>query len=174
MNFLSSKLEQMAEVFNCHGSSHGRARDKKTKVKKGKKDRNKNRHSFDVQSLGQFKTLDQIPRFEYILSPHPAAAYHWDCQSNSLTEYATFFFFSFLSMEFIAELPYKSPRLSGCFHTFSFLTIILKTFQDPTTAKVTRSSKTYNRVNIKNNFALQPLFLYTFFAVTAYLRRENA
>ena len=61
-------------------------------------------------------------------------------------------------MEFIAELPYKSPRLSGCFHTFSFLTIILKTFQDPTTATVTRSSKTYNRVNIKNNFALQPLF----------------
>ena len=107
--------------------------------------------------------------------PHPADAYHWYRQSNSLTEYATFvFFFCFLSMEFIAELPYKSPRLSGCFHTFSFLTIILKTFQDPTTAKVTRSSKTYNRVNIKNNLALQPLFLYTFFAVTAYLRRENA
>ena len=83
-------------------------------------------------------------------------------------------FFCFLSMEFIAELPYKSPRLSGCFHTFSFLTIILKTFQDPTTATVTRSSKTYNKVNIKNNFALQPLFLYIFFAVTAYLRRENA
>ena len=100
-----------------------------------------------------------MPRFEYILSPHPAAAYHWYCQSSSLTEYATFFFFfCFLSMEFIAELPYKSPRLSGCFHTFSFLTIILKTFQDPTTATVTRSSKTYNRVNIKNNFALQPLF----------------
>ena len=93
-----------------------------------------------------------MPRFEYILYPHPAAAYHWYCQSNSLTEYATFFFvfFCFLSMEFIAELPYKSPRLSGCFHTFSFLTIILKTFQDPTTATVTRSSKTYNRVNIKN------------------------
>ena len=99
LNFLSSKLEQMAEVFNCHGSSHGRARDKKTKVKKGKKDRNKNRHSFDVQSLGQFKTLDQIPRFEYILSPHPAAAYHWDCQSNSLTEYATFFFFFLFSVD---------------------------------------------------------------------------
>ena len=99
LNFLSSKLEQMAEVFNCHGSSHGRARDKKTKVKKGKKDRNKNRHSFDVQSLGQFKTLDQIPRFEYILSPHPAAAYHWDCQSNSLTEYATSFLFFLFSVD---------------------------------------------------------------------------
>ena len=59
--------------------------------------------------------------------PHPAAAYHWYCRSSSLTEYATFFSFSFLSMEFIAELPYKSPRLSGYFHTFSFLTIILKT-----------------------------------------------
>ena len=58
------------------------------------------------------------------IPPHPAAAYH--CQSSSLTEYATLFF-CFLSMEFIAELPYKSPRLSGCFHTFSFLTIILKT-----------------------------------------------
>ena len=97
---------------------------------------------------------------------------HWYCQSSSLTEYATFF--CFLSMEFIAELPYKSPRLSGCFHTFYFLSIILKTFQDPTTATVTRSSKTYNKVNIKNNFARTPPFLYIFFAVTAYLRRENA
>ena len=54
LNFLSSKLEQMAEVFKCHGSAYGRiqfsykccyhARDKKTKVKNGKKDRNKNRH----------------------------------------------------------------------------------------------------------------------------------
>ena len=97
-------------------------------------------------------------------SPHPAAAYLWYCQSSSLTEYATFFFlfFCFLSMEFIAELPYKSPRLSGCFHTFSFLTIILKTIWDPTTATVTRSSKTYNRVNIKNNFARTLLFC-TFF-----------
>ena len=77
--------------------------------------------------------------------------------SNRICNFLLFFFF-FLSMEFIAELPYKSPRLSGCFHTFSFLTIILKTFQDPTTATVTRSSKTYNRVNIKKNFALQPLF----------------
>ena len=45
-----------------------------------------------------------MPRFEYILSPHPVAAYHWYCQSSSLTEYATFlFFFGFLSMEFIAD-----------------------------------------------------------------------
>ena len=109
--------------------------------------------------------------------PHPADAYHCCCQSSSLTEYATFFlFFSFLSMEFIAELPYKSPRpwWPGCFHTFSCLTIILKTVHDLTTATVTRSSKTYDRVNIKNNFARAPPFLYIFFAVTAYLRRENA
>ena len=122
LNFLSSKLEQMAEVFNCHGSSHGRARDKKTKVKKGKKDRNKNRHSFDVQSLGQFKTLDQIPRFEYILSPHPAAAYHWDCQSNSLTEYATFFFFFvFCRWNLSPSYPIKVHDLVGASTHFPFL-----------------------------------------------------
>ena len=123
LNFLSSKLEQMAEVFNCHGSSHGRARDKKTKVKKGKKDRNKNRHSFDVQSLGQFKTLDQIPRFEYILSPHPAAAYHWDCQSNSLTEYATFFFFFFVFCRWnlSPSYPIKVHDLVGASTHFPFL-----------------------------------------------------
>ena len=56
-----------------------------------------------------------MPGFENPLSPHPADAYHCCCQSSSLTEYATFFlfFFCFLSMEFIAELPYKSPRLGG-------------------------------------------------------------
>ena len=116
-----------ANVSNMH-----RTRRQIIKVKNGKKDRNKNRQRFDVQSLGQFKSLDQMPRLEYPpppLSPppHPAAAYHWYCRSSSLTEYATFLSFSFLSMEFIAELPYKSPRLSGYFHTFSFLTIILKT-----------------------------------------------
>ena len=66
LNFLSSKLEQMAEVFNCHGSSHGRiqfscnvsnmhgTRRQTIKIKNGKKDRNNNRHSFDARSLGQF------------------------------------------------------------------------------------------------------------------------
>ena len=83
LNFLSSKLEQMAEVFNCHGSSHGRiqfscnvsnmhgTRRQTIKIKNGKKDRNNNRHSFDARSLGQFKSLDQMPRFEYPLPPPP-------------------------------------------------------------------------------------------------------
>ena len=111
-----------------------------------------------------------MPRFEYPLTISLVLSIEF---SIRICKFFCFFF-CFLSMEFIAELPYKSPRLSGCFHTFSFLTIILKTIYDPTTATVTRSSKTYNRFNIKNNFARTPLFLYTFFAVTAYLRRENA
>ena len=66
----------------------------------GKKDKNKNRHSFDVQSLGQFQNLDQMPRFEYPLSPsHPAVTYHWRCQSSSLTEYTTFFFLLLFSVD---------------------------------------------------------------------------
>ena len=44
---------------------------------------------------------------------------------TSLTGYATFLIFGFLSIEFIAELPYKSLRLSGCFHTVLCLTIII-------------------------------------------------
>ena len=88
LNFLSSKLEQMAEVFNCHGSSHGRiqfscnvfnmhgTRRQTIKIKNGKKDRNNNRHSFDAQSLGQFKSLDQMPRFEYPLPPSPTPPRH--------------------------------------------------------------------------------------------------
>ena len=35
------------------------------------------------------------------------------------------FLICFLSMEFIAELPYKSLRLSGCFHRVFCFTIIL-------------------------------------------------
>ena len=88
LNFLSSKLEQMAEVFNCHGSSHGRiqfscnvsnmqgTRRQTIKIKNGKKDRNNNRHSFDAQSLGQFKSLDQMRRFEYPLPPSPTPPRH--------------------------------------------------------------------------------------------------
>ena len=36
-----------------------------SKVKNAKKDRNKNCHSLDVQSLGQFKNLDRMPGFEH-------------------------------------------------------------------------------------------------------------
>ena len=130
LNFLSSKLEQMAEVFNCHGSSHGRIQFScKCCLYARDKYRNKNRHSFDVQSLGQFKTLDQMPRFEYPHSHPPRRCISLVLSiefSNRICNFV-FLFFCFLSMEFIAELPYKSPRLSGCFHTFSFLTIILKT-----------------------------------------------
>ena len=59
--------------------------------------------------------------------PHPAATYHWFCQLRSLTGYATVFFCCccFLSMEFIAELPFKSLRFSWCFHTVFCFTIIL-------------------------------------------------
>ena len=55
-----------ANVSNMHGT-----RRQIIKVKNGKKDRNKNRQRFDVQSLGQFKSLDQMPRLEYPLSPPP-------------------------------------------------------------------------------------------------------
>ena len=55
-----------ANVSNMHGT-----RRQIIKVKNGKKDRNKNRQRFDVQSLGQFKSLDQMPRLEYPLSPSP-------------------------------------------------------------------------------------------------------
>ena len=75
LNFLSSKLEQMTEVFNLSWNGSGRiqfsckhnclhARGKMTKVKNGKKDRNKNRHSPDVQSLRQFRNLYQMPGLE--------------------------------------------------------------------------------------------------------------
>ena len=126
----------MAEVFNLSWNGSGRiqfscnynclhARGKMTK-----KDRNKNRHSPYFQSLRQFKNLDQMPGFELPPPPpppHPAAAYHWFCQSRSLTGYAIVFFCCccFLSMEFIAELRYKSLRFSGCFHTVFCFTIIL-------------------------------------------------
>ena len=49
-----------ANVSNMHGT-----RRQIIKVKNGKKDRNKNRQRFDVQSLGQFKSLNQMPRLEY-------------------------------------------------------------------------------------------------------------
>ena len=123
----------MAEVFNLSWDGCGRiqfscnynclhARGKMTE-----KDRNKNRHSPYFQSLRQFKKLDQMPGFELQTAPHPAATYHWFCQLRSLTGYATVFFCCccFLSMEFIAELPFKSLRFSWCFHTVFCFTIIL-------------------------------------------------
>ena len=55
-----------ANVSNMHGT-----RRQIIKVKNGKKDRNKNRQRFDVQSLGQFKSLDQMPRLEYPLPATP-------------------------------------------------------------------------------------------------------
>ena len=55
-----------ANVSNMHGT-----RRQIIKVKNGEKDRNKNRQRFDVQSLGQFKSLDQMPRLEYPLPPTP-------------------------------------------------------------------------------------------------------
>ena len=99
LNFLSSKLEQMAEVFNCHGSAHGRiqfsckccshARDKKTKVKMERKIETK------IVTALLFSHSDKCHGSNTPSSPHPAAAYHWCCESSSQTKYATFFFFLF-------------------------------------------------------------------------------
>ena len=124
----------MAEVFNLSWNGSSRiqfsciynclhARGKMTM-----KDRNKNRPALIFSHSGNLKTWIKCQGLNYTPPPpHPAAAYHWFCQSRSLTGYATVFFCCccFLSMEFIAELPYKSLRFSGCFHTVFCFTIIL-------------------------------------------------
>ena len=113
LNFLSSKLEQMAEVFNCHGSAHGRiqfsckcclyAPDKKTKVKQmDRKIKTKIVTALMFSHSDNLKTWikchdSNTPSPPPL--PHPAVTYHWRCQSSSLTEYTTFFFLLLFSVD---------------------------------------------------------------------------
>ena len=113
-------------------------------------------------------------------SPPRRAAYHWFCQSRSLTGYATVFFVfcCFLSMEFIAQLLYKSLRFSGCFYSFLFYYNIDGRLRHwfkirrrrQEQEQVTRTSKN-NRVNIKQNknFArAHSFFVHLFTALHVY------
>ena len=134
LKFLSSKLEQMAEVFNlswkwsysilmrilltCTG--------KDDKGKKWKERQNKNRHSPEVHSLGQIKSLYQMRGFEH---PHPNPR---RCISlvltiqvpNRICDFLNFFVFCRWKLS--PSYPIKVYNLySGCFHTFSCLTIII-------------------------------------------------